>query len=100
MPWGLARSSSRNGRLRSRARPHHGRACGLQFLTRAAGWPLGLLELSLAEVRELWEDVVQQVEAQGLALSVYVELPTETGREKQTDGFWYRPGALRTGSAS
>jgi hypothetical protein len=96
MSWGWARSSSRNGRLR-RARARHGRACGR---TRAASWPLGVLELSLAEVRELWEDVVQQVEAQGLALGVYVELPREKGGRSRRDGFWYRPRVLRTGSPS
>ena len=40
--------------------------------------------LGLAEVRELWEDVVQQVEVQGLALGVFAELDARRGTEAQT----------------
>lgn len=36
-------------------------------------------DLSLTEMRELWDQVVHQVEAQGLALGTYVELPPESG---------------------
>lgn len=36
-------------------------------------------DLSLAEMGELWEQVVGQVEAQGLALGTYAELPPESG---------------------
>ena len=34
-------------------------------------------DLSLAEVRQLWEEVVEQVEKQGLSLGTYAELPSE-----------------------
>lgn len=36
-------------------------------------------DLSLAEVGELWEQVVRQVESQGLSLGTYAELPPEGG---------------------
>ena len=34
-------------------------------------------DLSLAELRELWEQVVRQVQSQGLSLGTYAELPPE-----------------------
>lgn len=39
-------------------------------------------DLSLAETRELWEEVRRQVEVQGLSLGTYAELPAQRNEEE------------------